>query len=91
VAERGAQQAVVKVLDVDAGAYVRHTLHAENRVWVEKNCYVDIWIEVIHAIGCEPMAIAPFVVALDFEGDQWTFLSRRMTSCATSTGSTCRN
>jgi len=63
----------VKVLDLDAATYQRHSLHAEDRVWVEKNCYVDIWIEVIHAVGCEPLAIAPFVVALDFEGDQWTF------------------
>jgi Domain of unknown function (DUF1839) len=61
----------VKVLDVDATN--RHALHAEQRVWVEKNCYVDIWIETIHALRCEPMAIAPVVVALDFEGDQWTF------------------
>ncbi|CAN5507867.1 DUF1839 family protein [soil metagenome] len=63
----------VRVLDLDAAAYARHSLHAEDNVWVEKNCYVDIWIEVIHALGCEPLAIAPFVVALDFEGDQWTF------------------
>jgi len=63
----------VKVLQLDATAYQRHSLHADHRVWVEKNCYVDIWIEVIHAIGCEPMAVMPFVVALDFEGDQWTF------------------
>jgi hypothetical protein len=63
----------MKVLDLDAARYARHVLHAEDRVWVEKNCYVDIWIEVIHAVGCEPLAILPFVVALDFEGDQWTF------------------
>ena len=63
----------VKVLDLDATRYARHVLHADDRAWMEKNCYVDIWIEVIHALGCEPMAIAPFVVALDFEGDQWTF------------------
>jgi hypothetical protein len=62
-----------RVLDLDASNYARHLLHADDRVWVEKNCYVDIWIEVIHALGCEPMAILPFVVALDFEGDQWTF------------------
>ncbi|HEV7554538.1 MAG TPA: DUF1839 family protein, partial [Kofleriaceae bacterium] len=48
-------------------------LHAEDRAWVEKNCYVDIWIEVIHAIGCDPIAMLPFVTAIDFEGDQWTF------------------
>jgi hypothetical protein len=63
----------VKVLELDAATYARHALHAETNVWVEKNCYVDVWIEVIHALGCEPLAIAPFVVGLDFEGDQWTF------------------
>lgn len=63
----------VKVLDLDATAYRRHMLHAEDRAWVEKNCYVDIWIEVVHALGCEPLAMLPFTAALDFEGDQWTF------------------
>ena len=63
----------LKVLDLDATAYRRHAVHADDRVWVEKNCYVDIWIETIHAVGCEPMAILPFLIALDFEGDQWTF------------------
>ena len=53
--------------------YARHALHAEDRVWVEKNCYIDIWIEVIHAFGCDPLAVLPFVLAMDFEGDQWTF------------------
>jgi hypothetical protein len=63
----------MRVLELDAASYPRHATHADDRLWVEKNCYVDIWIEVIHALGCEPLAIAPFVVALDFEGDQWTF------------------
>ncbi len=63
----------MKVLDLDATKYARHVLHADDRAWMEKNCYVDIWIEVIHAVGCEPMAMIPHVVALDFEGDQWTF------------------
>ncbi len=48
-------------------------LHAETCTWLEKNCYVDIWIEVLHALGLEPRAILPFTVAIDFEGDQWTF------------------
>lgn len=63
----------MKVLDLDATNYRRHMLHADDRVWVEKNCYVDIWIETIHAAGLEPMAMLPHVVSLDFEGDQWTF------------------
>jgi len=61
------------VLRLDAANYQRSVLHAESCVWVEKNCYVDIWIEVIHALGLEPRAILPFVAAVDFEGDQWTF------------------
>jgi hypothetical protein len=58
---------------LDAKHYPRHRLHAEERVWVEKNCYVDVWIELIHALGLEPLAMLPFTVAVDFEGDQWTF------------------
>ena len=63
----------MKVLDLDANHYTRHMLHADDRVWVEKNCYVDIWIELVHALGCEPLAMLPFVNAIDFLGDQWTF------------------
>ena len=48
-------------------------LHADSCVWVEKNCYVDIWIEVLHALDLEPRAMLPFTAAIDFEGDQWTF------------------
>jgi hypothetical protein len=58
---------------LDATAYRRHALHADGRVWLEKNCYIDICIEVVHALGLEPLAMLPFVVAIDFEGDQWTF------------------
>jgi len=58
---------------LDATGYARSVLHAESCAWVEKNCYVDIWIEVLHALGLEPRAILPFTVAIDFEGDQWTF------------------
>jgi len=58
---------------LDPSAYRRSALHAEDRIWVEKNCYVDIWIELIHALGLEPRAMLPFTLAIDFEGDQWTF------------------
>jgi hypothetical protein len=64
---------VVVLPALDPAAYRRHALHADDRVWLEKNCYVDICIEVIHALDLEPMAMLPFVLAVDFEGDQWTF------------------
>jgi len=63
----------VRALTLDALTYKRHALHAEDRQWIEKNCYFDVWIELIHALGCDPCAIIPVVAALDFEGDQWTF------------------
>ncbi|MCE9573024.1 MAG: DUF1839 family protein [Deltaproteobacteria bacterium] len=63
----------VKVLDIDPASYQRHGLHAEDRLWVEKNCYVDIWLELIHALGGEPRAVLPFAVAIDFDGGQFTF------------------
>jgi hypothetical protein len=59
--------------ELDAATYQRHALHADDRTWVEKNCYVDIWIEVVHALGLDPLAMMPFTVAIDFEDDQWTF------------------
>jgi hypothetical protein len=63
----------VRALDILPETYRRHSLHAEDRAWVEKNCYFDVWIEAIHALGCDPHAVLPVVAALDFEGDQWTF------------------
>jgi hypothetical protein len=62
-----------KVLPIDPAGYQRHPIHGETRQWAETNCYVDIWVELLHAWGIEPIAALPFTVAIDFEGDQWTF------------------
>lgn len=59
--------------ELDAATYQRHALHAPDRIWLEKNCYIDIWIELVHALNLDPMAMMPFTVSIDFEGDQWTF------------------
>jgi hypothetical protein len=53
--------------------YSCHALHASERIWTEKNCYVDIWLELIHALGLDPTAMLAFTVEIDFHGDQWTF------------------
>ncbi|QSQ26301.1 DUF1839 family protein [Pyxidicoccus parkwayensis] len=64
---------VISVLGIAPGSYVKHTLHAESALWVEKNCYADVWIEVLHAQRLNPLPLLAFTVALDFVGDQWTF------------------
>lgn len=51
----------------------RHSLQAEGVAWPEKNCYADLWIGLLHHLGLEPRAMLGFTVAVDFEGDQWTF------------------
>ena len=57
----------------DADGFAPHPLHAAERTWTETNCYVDVWIEVLHALGLDPVAAAAFTLSCDFEGDQWTF------------------
>jgi hypothetical protein len=61
------------IADLDASTYRRHALHGEHCAWVEKNCYIDVWIEILHTLGVEPTAMLPFTACIDFEGDQWTF------------------
>ena len=62
-----------RVLDLDPAAYQRHAIHGEGRSWAETNCYVDVLIELLHAMRFEPIAALPFTLRIDFEGDQWTF------------------
>ncbi len=59
---------------IDAATYQPHPLHADERTWSETNCYVDLWIEVLHALGLDPVPAAACALSADFEGDQWTFL-----------------
>jgi hypothetical protein len=61
------------VFPISADGYQRHVIHTRERHWAETNCYVDVWIELLHAWGFDPIAAMPFTVAIDFEGDQWTF------------------
>lgn len=58
---------------LDPARYAPHELHSPERLWSEKNCYIDIWIELVHSLGLDPNAMMAFTVAIDFEGDQWTF------------------
>ncbi|MFH6783893.1 MULTISPECIES: DUF1839 family protein [Methylobacterium] len=50
-----------------------HALHAPDRTWPETNCYVDLWIELLHLRGLRPEAMLGFTLRQDFEGDQFTF------------------
>lgn len=64
---------ITAIRSIDPSTYVAHALHRNERAWVESNCYIDVWLEILHALELEPLACAAFTFALDFEGDQWTF------------------
>jgi Domain of unknown function (DUF1839) len=55
------------------GALPRHPLQGEERIWVEKNCYTDLWTVVLHGLQLPPEAMLAPTLAVDFEGDQFTF------------------
>ncbi|MBS1675918.1 MAG: DUF1839 family protein [Actinobacteria bacterium] len=65
------------LLGLDPTAYERHFLHGPDRDYAETNCYTDILIEFVHALGAEPLAMMGCALPIDFEGDQWTFFKPR--------------
>ena len=60
-----------QVLDVSPEAYTPHRVHGDDRIWLESNCAADLWIEVLHALGLEPLAAMGFLVSSGFDGEQW--------------------
>lgn len=64
------------VFGLNAAAYQSHELHRTERVWLETNCYVDLWIELLHTMRLDPVAAMAFSLSMDFEGDQWTFFKQ---------------
>ena len=59
---------------LSAAGYQRHAVHAPDCHWVERNCYIDVIIEMLHALGLEPLAALGVTAAVDFEGDNFTFM-----------------
>lgn len=58
---------------IEPSSYVSHELHRSERAWTESNCYIDVWVEILHALDLDPCACLPHVLPVDFDGDQWTF------------------
>ena len=54
---------ITQVFPLDPRGYQRHAIHAEERQWAETNCYVDVWVELLHAWGFDPIAALPFTLA----------------------------
>jgi hypothetical protein len=61
------------ILGLSAATWKPQVLHAPDRVWLETNCYVDVWAELLPALGHPAEAALAFTVRQDFEGDHFTF------------------
>ncbi len=55
------------------GTFTPHRLHDVSRCWPETNCYIDLWIEVLAALGEVPEAAFGHSVCQKFGEDQFTF------------------
>ena len=62
-----------QIAALDPGTFPRHRIHTGERDWAETNCYTDVMVEMLHGLGHEPLAMLAYTLAIDFEGDQWTF------------------
>jgi hypothetical protein len=62
---------------LDPSTYERHPVHRPEFGYPDTNCWTDVVIEVLHASGNEPLAALGCTLALDHEGDQFTFFKPR--------------
>ena len=61
------------LLKLDPATWKPQALHSGERVWLETNCYIDVWAELLPALGYPAEAALAFTVRQDFEGDHFTF------------------
>ena len=64
---------MISLFGLDPLTYKPSPLHDPDRTFPQTNCYVDLWIELLHAQGIRPECVMAFCCCVDFEGDQWTF------------------
>lgn len=51
-----------------------HAFHADDRSWTETNCYLDLWIEILHFLGHDPLPACSGVLNSWSELGQWSMV-----------------
>ena len=64
-------------ISADPRSYQPHFSHSGERIWPETNCYLDLWIETLHALGLDPVPAFACALSADHDGLQWTFLKQQ--------------
>lgn len=63
-----------RTVDIHPETFRPHPMHATERIWSETNCYVDLWVELIHLLGADPRPAMASVLDAGFDGLQWSFV-----------------
>jgi hypothetical protein len=61
------------ILGLSEAMWTPQKLHDGERIWLETTCYIDVWAELLPALGHPAEAALGFTVRQDFEGDHFTF------------------
>ncbi|NMO02891.1 DUF1839 family protein [Gordonia sp. TBRC 11910] len=72
--DSAARPGVALSVDVTAAEYLSHRTHSPERIWQETNCYLDLWIELLHGLGHDPVPAFACALSADHDGAQWTFV-----------------
>lgn len=59
---------------LDPDTYEAHPIHRSDRIWSQTNCYVDLWVEVLHSLGADPIPAVAVALGSGFDGRQWNFV-----------------
>ncbi|MDO4255062.1 MAG: DUF1839 family protein [Kocuria sp.] len=59
-------------LSVDG--FQQHPLHQQDSLWSNTNCYLDVWIELLHGMGRRPEPLFAAAVAAETQVEQFEFL-----------------
>lgn len=54
--------------------FIQHPLHRDESVWSNTNCYLDVWIELLHGLGHAPEPLFAAAVATTAQATQFEFL-----------------
>lgn len=69
--------AVPLSITVTPAAHQSHFTHGPDRMWPEFNCYLDLWIEILHSLGRDPMPALACLLAADHDGFNWSFAKQQ--------------
>jgi len=70
-------QTLPLVITATPSTHRSHFTHHADRDWPETNCYLDLWIEILHALGLDPIPALACLLAADHDGFNWTFAKQQ--------------